>query len=199
MLYYLTGMSTERSAVLAYNKLHAGMVELGETAIAETAIAPIRRQEPPHYAFYKLSAVDLAGRLFLWQAWLTRRIRRLTWGPVGANNADQKADFGGVLHRPSVCATGSSGFGEDLSRVERDLSRGSATAASRRRCTSWTRCTRRSPCTTRAAPPSGAQRQGHRPAGQTPDGTSSSATSSASSRSRVASRLVGDDDAGCRR
>ena len=31
MLYYLTGMSTERSAVLAYNLLHDGVLELGET------------------------------------------------------------------------------------------------------------------------------------------------------------------------
>ena len=120
MLYYLTGMSTERSAVLAYNRLHAGMAELGETAIAETAIAPIRRQEPPHYAFYKLSAVDLAGRLSPWQAWLTRRVRRLTWGPVGANNTVQKADFGGVLTALDM-RHGLTAFGAEISRVERDL------------------------------------------------------------------------------
>jgi hypothetical protein len=120
MLYYLTGMSTERSAVIAYNRLHAGMLDLGEEAIAETAIAPIRHQEPPHYAFYKLSAVALAARLSPWQAWLTRRLRALSWGPVGANNAGQKADFGGVMTslgmREDVAA-----FGEEISRVERDL------------------------------------------------------------------------------
>jgi len=120
MLYYLTGMSTERSAVLAYNRLHAGMAELGETAIAETAIAPIRRQEPPHYAFYKLSAIDLAGRLSPWQAWLTRRVRRLTWGPVGANTTVQKADFGGVLTALDM-REGLTAFGAEISRVERDL------------------------------------------------------------------------------
>ncbi len=120
MLYYLTGMSTERSAVLAYNKLHDGMAALGETAIAETAIAPIRRQEPPHYAFYKLSAVDLAGRLSPWQAWLTRRVRRLTWGPVGANTRLQKADFGGVLTALDM-RDGLTTFGAEISRVERDL------------------------------------------------------------------------------
>ena len=32
--YYLTGMATERSAVLAYNLLHDGLVDLGETAVA---------------------------------------------------------------------------------------------------------------------------------------------------------------------
>ena len=56
MLYYLTGMSTERSAVLAYNLLHDGLRDLGETALASTVVAQIRRQEPGHYAFYQLSA-----------------------------------------------------------------------------------------------------------------------------------------------
>lgn len=50
MLYYLTGMATERSAVLACNLLHDGVRELGETAVADAVIAPIRRQEPGHYA-----------------------------------------------------------------------------------------------------------------------------------------------------
>jgi hypothetical protein len=45
MLYYLTGMSTERSAVLAYNHLHAGLAEMGENALAETVVTPIRRQD----------------------------------------------------------------------------------------------------------------------------------------------------------
>jgi len=119
MLYYLTGMSTERSAVLAYNKLHAGMVELGETAIAATVVAPIRHQEPPHYAFYKLSAVGLAQRLSPWQAWLTRRLRAVSWGPVGAKDPEQKADFGGVL--TALGMRNVTAFGEAISRVERDL------------------------------------------------------------------------------
>ncbi len=120
MLYYLTGMSTERSAVLAYNKLHAGMADIGEKAIADTVVAPIRRQEPPHYAFYKLSAVGLASRLSPWQAWLVRRLRMLSWGPVGANNAEQKADFGGVLTTLGM-RDNLADFGEEISRVERDL------------------------------------------------------------------------------
>ncbi len=120
MLYYLTGMSTERSAVLAYNKLHAGMRDLDEMALAETVVAPIRRQEPPHYAFYKLSAIGLAAKLSPWQKWLVRRLRMLSWGPVGANNAQQKADFGGVLTSLGMRDELDS-FGEEISRVERDL------------------------------------------------------------------------------
>ena len=38
MLYYLTGMATERSAVLAYNLLHEGVSELGEAAVADTIV-----------------------------------------------------------------------------------------------------------------------------------------------------------------
>ncbi|WP_432890000.1 hypothetical protein ACQPYH_11780 [Kribbella sp. CA-245084] len=45
MLYYLTGVATEQSAILAYNKLHGGLMELGERAVAATVIGPIRRQE----------------------------------------------------------------------------------------------------------------------------------------------------------
>ena len=38
MLYYLTGMATERTAVLAYNLLHRGTLDLGEDAVADTII-----------------------------------------------------------------------------------------------------------------------------------------------------------------
>ena len=120
MLYYLTGMSTERSAVLAYNKLHAGMRDLGETALAETVVAPIRRQEPPHYAFYKLSpptwrAGSLPGRRG-WSAGYgcSPGVR---WAPTTPSRRPTSAASDRARHarraRPS--------FGEEISRVERDL------------------------------------------------------------------------------
>ena len=105
MLYYLTGMSTERSAVLAYNLLHDGVAEMGETAVAETIVAPISRQEPGHYAFYKMSARGLAEQLAPWQRWLVRRLRALSFAPVGANNAEQKADFGDLMETLGITAT----------------------------------------------------------------------------------------------
>ena len=83
MLYYVTGMATERSAVLAYNLLHDGVREMGETAIADTVIAPIKRQEPGHYAFYQLSARGLWAELAPWQKWLVRLLRRISFSPVG--------------------------------------------------------------------------------------------------------------------
>ena len=117
MLYFLTGMSTERSAVLAYNLLHDGVIELGETAVAETVVAPIRRQEPGHYAFYKMSAHGLAAELAGWQLWLVRQLRRVTYGPVGVNNRDQLADFGDVMVTLEIDES----FAESIARVERDL------------------------------------------------------------------------------
>jgi len=120
MLYYLTGMATERSAVLAYNLLHAGVGELGETAIAETVVAPIRRQEPGHYAFYRLSATGLWVRLSAWQRWLVRRMRALSFGPVGVNNPTQLADFGDVMTSLGITPRATE-FAEQAVRVERDL------------------------------------------------------------------------------
>lgn len=120
MLYYLTGMSTERSAVLAYNLLYDGVTELGETAVAETVVAQIRRQEPGHYAFYKLSARGLSGQLAGWQRWLVRHMRRISFAPVGANNPGQVADFGEVMASLGIDRDLET-FAVQISRVERDL------------------------------------------------------------------------------
>ncbi|WP_395658163.1 GTP-binding protein LepA [Nocardioides sp.] len=119
MLYYLTGAATERSAVLAYNLLHDGLVDLGETAIVRTVVAPIRRQEPGHYAFYRLSAEGLWAELSGWQRWLVRRLRSLSFAPVGAGTLRQRADFGEVMRRLEVDRPEE--FAEQVSRVERDL------------------------------------------------------------------------------
>jgi hypothetical protein len=120
MLYYLTGMSTERSAVLAYNLLHAGTQDMGETAIAETVIGQIKRQEPGHFAFYQLSARGLWSELSSWQRWMVRLMRRVSFAPVGANNAQQKADFGDVLATLGI-AEDTDGFAGQISRVEQEL------------------------------------------------------------------------------
>jgi hypothetical protein len=120
MLYYLTGMATERSAVLAYNLLHRGTVEMGETAIAETVIGQIKRQEPGHYAFYQLSARGLWSELAAWQRWLVRLMRRISFAPVGANNAQQLADFGDVMATLGI-ADDADDFAQQISRVEQEL------------------------------------------------------------------------------
>lgn len=120
MIYYLTGMATERSAVLAYNLLHDGVVEMRESAIAETVIAPIKRQEPGHYAFYQLSARGLWAELAGWQKWLVRKLRTLSFAPVGANNDEQKADFGELMSTLGITAQVDE-FAAQISRVEAEL------------------------------------------------------------------------------
>jgi hypothetical protein len=120
MLYYLTGMATERSAVLAYNMLHRGTLDMGETAIADTIIGPIKRQEPGHYAFYQISARGLWAELAGWQRWMVRLMRRSSFSPVGANNARQKADFGDVMATLGIDQA-TDDFAEQISRVEKEL------------------------------------------------------------------------------
>ncbi len=120
MLYYLTGQATERSAVLAYNLLHEGLTGIGETAIAETVVAQIKRQEPGHHAFYSMSARGLADRLAPWQVWLVRRLRALSFAPVGVNNDEQRADFGDVIDALGITGRVEA-FAEQASRVEREL------------------------------------------------------------------------------
>ena len=119
MLYYLTGMSTERSAVLAYNELHDGITAMGELAVAQTVIAPIKRQEPGHFVFYQLSARGLWDELAGWQRWLVRRMRSISYGPVGANSDEQRADFGDVMI--TLGMTDDEAMAAKAVRVEREL------------------------------------------------------------------------------
>ena len=119
MLYYLTGLATERSAVLAYNMLHAGLVELGEKAIAATVIAPIRRQEPGHFAYYQLAAQQLWEQLGSWQRWLVRAMRKRTFEVVGAYNKRQQAEFGDVMEALDMSTNGEAELREYARKVGR--------------------------------------------------------------------------------
>jgi hypothetical protein len=122
MLYYLTGMATERTAVLAYNQLHDGVEELGETAVARTVVAPIRRQEPGHYAFYQMSARGLWAQLAGWQHWLVRRLRAVSFAPVGAGDEGQRADVGDMMITFGIdTPEAAEDYAAQIARVERDL------------------------------------------------------------------------------
>ncbi len=120
MLYYLTGMATERSAVIAYNRLYDGLLDLGEHAAAQTVVAPIRRQEPGHYVFYTLSAQGLWARLAGWQRWMVRRLRSISFTPVVAYDRGQVADFGEVMRSLGMTADAED-LAAQISRVEREL------------------------------------------------------------------------------
>lgn len=99
-LYFLTGASTERQAVLAYNQLTDGLDEMGEKAISQTLIGPIKQQEPGHFAFYQMSATSMVQHEVLkpWQMWLARLLREKSFGLVGTNKNDlHRTQYGGVV------------------------------------------------------------------------------------------------------
>jgi hypothetical protein len=118
LMYFLTGASTERQAVLAYNQINRGLKELDETAISETIITPIKQQEPGHFAFYQMSATAMIQDKVLrpWQLFLTRVLREKSYHLVGTNQMKQyKADMGGVMI--------DLGFNSDLAGYAREVGR----------------------------------------------------------------------------
>ncbi|GAB3754632.1 GTP-binding protein LepA [Microlunatus parietis] len=123
LLYFLTGASTERQAVLAYNQINSGMRELGEDAIAETIITPIKQQEPGHFAFYRMSAEKMVqnNELKPWQMFLTRVLREKSYNLVGTNAMDRyKADMGGVVVDLGL-DDDLAGYAREVGRVEQRL------------------------------------------------------------------------------
>jgi hypothetical protein len=120
LLYYLTGASTERQAVLAYNSINDGLKEIDENAISETIITPIKQQEPGHFAFYQMSATAMLQDRVLkpWQLFLTRVLREQSYNLVGTNALPEyKADMGRVLVDLGVDRD-LSGYAREVGRVE---------------------------------------------------------------------------------
>jgi hypothetical protein len=123
LMYFLTGASTERQAVLAYNQINRGMQELGETAISETIITPIKQQEPGHFAFYQMSATAMIQDKVLkpWQLFLTRVMRERSYHLVGTNRMTQyQADMGGVMADLGL-DNDLEGYAREVGRVENRL------------------------------------------------------------------------------
>src|SRR6478752_508675 len=123
LLYFLTGASTERQAVIAYNKINRGMQRLGETAISETIITPIKQQEPGHFAFYQMSATAMIQDKVLkpWQLFLTRVMREKSYNLVGTNKMKQyKANMGGVMADLGL-DDDLEGYAREVGRVENRL------------------------------------------------------------------------------
>jgi len=119
-MYFLTGASTERQAVLAYNVMTEGLTEMGESAIAKTLIGQIKQQEPGHFAFYQMSATSMIQHEVLkpWQLFLARVIRERTYGLVGTNRNDKyRAAYGGVVESLGLDAD-LYGYAREIGRVE---------------------------------------------------------------------------------
>lgn len=117
-IYYFTGASTERQAVMAYNALGDAVRDIGEDALVDTIITPIKRQEPGHFAFYQMSATRITtdGTLRPWQLWLARELRKRTYELVGTHrDPKHQAEMGQVI-------TGL-GFDADLDDYAREIGR----------------------------------------------------------------------------
>lgn len=118
LLYYLTGASTEKQAVIAYNRLHNGLSDMGESAIAKTIVAPIRRQEPGHFAFYRLSATKMIqdDALQPWQLFFARLLRQHSYHLAGTNGSTTRAaELGNLLVKL--------GADSDLTQFAREIGR----------------------------------------------------------------------------
>ena len=109
--------------MLAYNQINTGLKEIGETAISETIITPIKQQEPGHFAFYQMSATAMIQDKMLrpWQLFLTRVLREKSYNLVGTNAMkDYKADMGGVVVDLGIDAD-LEGYAREVGRVESRL------------------------------------------------------------------------------
>jgi hypothetical protein len=123
LLYFLTGASTERQAVLAYNQINTGLKEMGENAISATIIHPIKQQEPGHFAFYQMSATAMIQDRVLkpWQLFVARVLREKSYNLVGTNAmSNYKADMGGVAHDLGIDQD-LEGYAREIGRVENRL------------------------------------------------------------------------------
>lgn len=117
LMYYLTGAATEKSAMMAYQRISDGLAEMGETAVKKTVIDAIKVQEPGHFAFYRMSAEEMIQQKVLapWQLHLARFVRSRSFGLVGAKTREERAGFGSVVV--------TLGLEDEIERHVRDITR----------------------------------------------------------------------------
>ncbi|HET6622558.1 MAG TPA: hypothetical protein VFG56_01340 [Candidatus Saccharimonadales bacterium] len=97
LIYYLTGASTEKAATMLYDSMTKTLKGLGETAIENTLIGQIKRQEPIHLAYYRKAAEELTGQLSPWQLHLTRVLRSKSFNLVGVTNRQRQQTMGQII------------------------------------------------------------------------------------------------------
>lgn len=97
LTYHSIGAINERLALYAYTRMAEIAVELGEPELADTLLAPMRRDESLHLGFYRTYAKQLRQRMAPWKVAVVRALIVHTYAPVGAGNAADKAPFGDVL------------------------------------------------------------------------------------------------------
>ena len=96
LMYFLTGASTERQAVLAYNKINRGMQQLGETAHADAPGADeVDVLDPAVHAFYPPASLVMS-------AVHSSRIRSATSLPVTASSLINRRPPSRNIDRPAT-------------------------------------------------------------------------------------------------
>lgn len=106
MLYHSMGAMHERLTAVGYDKLRDRLLEIGERGFAQTGVAPIRKQESGHYAFYRNSALALQGRLSAWQLALARIVRVRTYEPIGVRTSLTAGADPAAFGRTAMALTG---------------------------------------------------------------------------------------------
>ena len=87
----------ERLAFSAYERMSEVLVELGEQALVETLMKPLRRDESAHLGYYRTAARDLRDRLDRWQLFVARNVIAHTYSPVGAGAPRDRPAFGATI------------------------------------------------------------------------------------------------------
>lgn len=96
MIYLSRGAMHEKLTFSGYKLLEEKLSFLGEKALIETAIKPIKRQEAAHLGYYQLAAVNMRQRLSPWQLQATQYLTKRSYQPVGVSNKQQGLDFGQI-------------------------------------------------------------------------------------------------------
>lgn len=97
LVFHTVGAMNERLAFSAYERMSEVLTEMGEHAVVDTLLRPLRRDESAHLGYYRTVARDLRDRLDGWQLAGARTIVTRTYAPVGAGEARDKPAFGATL------------------------------------------------------------------------------------------------------
>lgn len=97
LIYHSVGAMNERLAFSAYERMSEVLSELGEAALVDTLMKPLRRDESAHLGYYRTAARDLRDRVDRWQLAGARAVITHTYSPVGAGASIDKPAFGATL------------------------------------------------------------------------------------------------------
>ncbi|MDQ3123237.1 MAG: hypothetical protein M3Q14_00940, partial [bacterium] len=119
MIYLTRGAMHERLTFQGYELMAAKLKSLGEQALMESVIKPIRAQEAGHLGYYRAAAKELKAHLQPWQLWLARKLSVRSYAPVGARNEMQRAEFGHLAQ--TLAGEGLDSFSSPIQTIGEEL------------------------------------------------------------------------------